>query len=86
MIHSTIIVLTEYACRGVGVERLGALDAILHGGIGLGLISGILGLVLLSSDLSLKFIEQPGSRLVLSLFDRPRSRRPLPVLDLQEHR
>lgn len=86
MIHSTIIVLAEYACRGIGIARLGALNAALHGAVALALMLGIGGLVLLLSDLSLKFIEKPGSRLVLALFDRPRVRRPLPVLDLREHR
>lgn len=86
MIHSTIIVLAEYACRAVGLGRLGALNVSLYNGLGLVLISGLVGLVLLLSDLSLKLIEKPGSRLVLALFDRPRFRRPLPVLDLQEHR
>lgn len=87
MIHAMIIILAEYACRGVGIGRLGALNASLQGGFGFVLLSGILGSVLLLSDLSRKLVERPGSRLVLALFDRLRSRRsPQPVLDLREHR
>ena len=86
MIHSTIIVLVEYACRGAGIARVKALNEILHGGIGLILMLGIVALVLLLSDFTLKFIEKPGSRLVLGLFDRPRPTRPVPALDLQDHR
>ncbi|MCW2225435.1 peptidoglycan/LPS O-acetylase OafA/YrhL [Bradyrhizobium japonicum] len=70
MTHALILVLIQYFARGVGTGRLQIVDNILPGLAASLLLAVFVVAVLVLSNLTYLWVEMPGSRFVLRLFNR----------------
>lgn len=81
MVHALVIILAEYACRGAGLARVHALDAAAHGALAWGSALLIVAAVLAASDVTVRYVEVPGSRALRRLLGG--SERPAPPARLE---
>ena len=75
MVHALVLVLVEYFVRGVGTQRLGAIDHLFPGTAATLLLFVLVGSVLAISNLTFAYVEMPGSKAVIRLLRREPGKR-----------
>jgi peptidoglycan/LPS O-acetylase OafA/YrhL len=70
MVHAAVLLVLEYAVSAFGPQRLQKLDVLLPGLSATLTLMFLVTLVLALSELTFKYVEGPGSRIVRRLFSR----------------